>query len=225
MRREHHRRYADLRRDLYLPIRAGIRSCRSPRSLGARQEVLIFRCMSMPPRGGFVAPFVEPDLVWDFRIPARAVDQRLRTQIRVGAARRGLGGMARESDLPEDLIFYVNYLGGNMATFALNFSRPGGQIVSQYYLFLRLGREGYRRIQQNGYDTAQIYCAGNRKSGSLRTFVRRRQSQGHSRRLMDRSRPALSPTIHPCSICPSDCACAVGRWPPIRCCPTLPTSS
>ena len=46
-----------------------------------------------------------------------------------------------------------------MPTFALNFSRPGGQIISQYYLFLRLGREGYRRIQQNGYDTAQ-YIAG-----------------------------------------------------------------
>ena len=59
------------------------------------------------------------------------------------------------SDLPEELIFNVNYLGGNMPTFALNFSRPGGQIISQYYIFLRLGREGYRRIQQNGYDTAQ----------------------------------------------------------------------
>jgi glutamate decarboxylase len=53
------------------------------------------------------------------------------------------------------LIFNVNYLGGNMPTFALNFSRPAGQIIAQYYLFLRLGRDGYKRIQQNGYDTAQ----------------------------------------------------------------------
>ncbi|MEO9167535.1 MAG: pyridoxal-dependent decarboxylase, partial [Aestuariivirga sp.] len=60
-----------------------------------------------------------------------------------------------KTDLPQDLIFYVNYLGGNMPTFALNFSRPAGQIISQYYLFLRLGREGYRRIQQNCYDVAQ----------------------------------------------------------------------
>ena len=49
----------------------------------------------------------------------------------------------------------MNYLGGNMPTFALNFSRPAGQIIAQYYLFLRLGRDGYRRILQNGYDTAQ----------------------------------------------------------------------
>jgi len=60
--------------------------------------------------------------------------------------------------LPEDLIFRVNYLGGDMPTFALNFSRPGGQIVVQYYNFLRLGREGYRKIQQACYDTA-MYLA------------------------------------------------------------------
>jgi glutamate decarboxylase len=60
-----------------------------------------------------------------------------------------------KEDLPEDLIFWVNYLGGNMATFALNFSRPGGQIVAQYYNFLRLGKEGYRKIHQACYDVAQ----------------------------------------------------------------------
>ena len=75
-----------------------------------------------------------------------------------------------KSDLPEDLIFYVNYLGGNMATFALNFSRPGGQIVSQYYLFLRLGREGYRRIQQNAYDTAQYIGGEIKKLGPFELF-------------------------------------------------------
>ncbi len=48
----------------------------------------------------------------------------------------------------------VNYLGGNMPTFALNFSRPGGQIIAQYYNFLRLGMEGYRRVHQACYDTA-----------------------------------------------------------------------
>ena len=58
-------------------------------------------------------------------------------------------------DLPEDLVFNVNYLGGNMPTFALNFSRPGGQVVAQYYNFLRLGREGYRKIHAAGYATAQ----------------------------------------------------------------------
>jgi glutamate decarboxylase len=60
-----------------------------------------------------------------------------------------------QADLPEDLVFMVNYLGGNMATFALNFSRPGGQIVAQYYNFLRLGMEGYRKIHTACYETAQ----------------------------------------------------------------------
>jgi glutamate decarboxylase len=56
--------------------------------------------------------------------------------------------------LPEDLIFWVNYLGDNMPTFALNFSRPGAQVVAQYYNFLRLGFEGYRRVQGYARDVA-----------------------------------------------------------------------
>ena len=53
------------------------------------------------------------------------------------------------------MIFYVNYLGGNMRDIALNFSRPGGQIVCQYYNFLRLGHEGYRAVHGSCYETAQ----------------------------------------------------------------------
>src|SRR5271170_300734 len=106
--------------------------------------------------GGFTAPFVEPNLVWDFRISrVRSINA---SGHKFGLAPLGVGWVVwrDRADLPEDLIFYVNYLGGNMPTFALNFSRPGGQIISQYYLFLRLGREGYRRIQQNGYDQAKL---------------------------------------------------------------------
>jgi glutamate decarboxylase len=57
--------------------------------------------------------------------------------------------------LPDDLVFNVNYLGGNMPTFALNFSRPGSQVAAQYYNFLRLGFDGYRRVQQASRDTAR----------------------------------------------------------------------
>ncbi len=57
-------------------------------------------------------------------------------------------------ELPEELIFHCNYLGGDLPNFALNFSRPGNQVVAQYYNFLRLGREGYRQIQQACRDTA-----------------------------------------------------------------------
>ena len=105
--------------------------------------------------GGFIAPFIEPGLVWDFRIPR--VKSINASGHKYGLAPLGVGWVVwrDKAELPEELIFNVNYLGGNMPTFALNFSRPAGQIIAQYYLFLRLGRDGYRRIQQNGYDTAQ----------------------------------------------------------------------
>jgi glutamate decarboxylase len=105
--------------------------------------------------GGFLAPFVYPDLVWDFRLPR--VKSINTSGHKFGLAPLGVGWVIwrDKEDLPEDLIFYVNYLGGNMPTFALNFSRPGGQIVAQYYNFLRLGKEGYRKVHQACYETAQ----------------------------------------------------------------------
>lgn len=104
--------------------------------------------------GGFLAPFVDPGLVWDFRLPR--VKSINASGHKFGLAPLGVGWVVwrDKEDLPEDLIFNVNYLGGNIPTFALNFSRPGGQIVAQYYNFLRLGREGYRKIMQACYDTA-----------------------------------------------------------------------
>ena len=108
--------------------------------------------------GGFLAPFIDPELVWDFRLPR--VKSINASGHKFGLAPLGVGWVVwhDRSDLPEDLIFYVNYLGGNMPDFALNFSRPGGQIVAQYYNFLRLGKEGYRSIHQACRDTA-IYLA------------------------------------------------------------------
>jgi len=59
-----------------------------------------------------------------------------------------------EADLPQELIFHVNYLGGDMPTFTLNFSRPGNQIVGQYYNFVRLGRSGYTKVMKALQQTA-----------------------------------------------------------------------
>jgi glutamate decarboxylase len=105
--------------------------------------------------GGFLAPFCVPELEWDFRIPR--VKSINTSGHKFGLAPLGVGWVIwREAqDLPEDLIFNVNYLGGNMPTFALNFSRPGGQIVCQYYNFLRLGKEGYRKVHSACYDTVR----------------------------------------------------------------------
>jgi len=105
--------------------------------------------------GGFLAPFVEPELEWDFRLPrVKSINS---SGHKFGLAPLGAGWCVfrDKKDLPDDLIFWVNYLGGNMPTFALSFSRPGGQIVAQYYNFLRLGREGYHKIHQACYETAQ----------------------------------------------------------------------
>ena len=105
--------------------------------------------------GAFLAPFVDPDLVWDFRLPR--VKSINTSGHKFGLSPLGVGWIVwrDKEELPEDLIFNVNYLGGNMPTFALNFSRPGGQIVAQYYNFLRLGREGYRKIHQACYESGQ----------------------------------------------------------------------
>ena len=104
--------------------------------------------------GGFIAPFSDPDLVWDFRI--ERVKSINASGHKFGLAPLGVGWIIwrDKEDLPDDLVFMVNYLGDNIPTFALNFSRPGGQIVAQYYNFLRLGREGYRKIHEYCYETA-----------------------------------------------------------------------
>jgi glutamate decarboxylase len=104
--------------------------------------------------GGFVAPFLHPDLEWDFRVPR--VMSINSSGHKYGLVYPGVGWVIwRTPDaLPEDLVFRVNYLGGQMPTFALNFSRPGAQVAAQYFNFVRLGRGGYQRVQQTCQDIA-----------------------------------------------------------------------
>ncbi len=109
--------------------------------------------------GGMVAPFLEPDVAWDFRLPL--VKSINTSGHKYGLVYPGVGWAVwrDQEELHEDLVFKVNYLGGEMPTFALNFSRPGNQVLAQYYNFIRLGYEGYRRVQQACRDVAQ-YIAG-----------------------------------------------------------------
>ncbi|MGW5349090.1 glutamate decarboxylase [Streptomyces sp. NPDC004031] len=104
--------------------------------------------------GAMIAPFLDEDLVWDFRLPRVASINT--SGHKYGLVYPGVGwALWRDADaLPEELVFRVNYLGGDMPTFALNFSRPGAQVVAQYYSFLRLGRDGYRAVQQTSRDVA-----------------------------------------------------------------------
>jgi len=105
--------------------------------------------------GGFVAPFIDEDLVWDFRLPR--VQSINASGHKYGLVYPGVGWVIWRDPaaLPDDLVFHVNYLGGDMPTFALNFSRPGNQVAAQYYNFLRLGFDGYRRVQQTCRDVAR----------------------------------------------------------------------
>ncbi|MEV8569116.1 glutamate decarboxylase [Streptomyces sp. NPDC051322] len=105
--------------------------------------------------GGMIAPFLDEDLVWDFRLPR--VSSINTSGHKYGLVYPGVGWALWRSpaELPEELVFRVNYLGGDMPTFALNFSRPGAQVVAQYYTFLRLGREGYRAVQQATREVAR----------------------------------------------------------------------
>ncbi len=109
--------------------------------------------------GGFVAPFIDPDLRWDFRLPRVASINA--SGHKYGLVYPGVGwAVWRDRDaLPEELVFHVDYLGGDMPTFALNFSRPGAQVVAQYFTLLRLGWDGYRRVQQTSRDNAQWLAA------------------------------------------------------------------
>jgi glutamate decarboxylase len=109
--------------------------------------------------GGFVAPFLAPDLEWDFRVPRVASINA--SGHKYGLVYPGVGWIVWRdaAALPDDLIFNVNYLGGEMPTFALNFSRPGSQVAAQYYNFLRLGFDGYRQIQLNCQQVAQYLAA------------------------------------------------------------------
>ncbi|MGB6276022.1 MAG: glutamate decarboxylase, partial [Rhodococcus sp. (in: high G+C Gram-positive bacteria)] len=104
--------------------------------------------------GGFVVPFLYPELEWDFRLPR--VKSINASGHKYGLTYPGIGFAVwrTKEDLPEDLVFRVNYLGGDMPTFTLNFSRPGNQVIGQYYNFLRLGRSGYTEIMKALRDTA-----------------------------------------------------------------------
>ena len=104
--------------------------------------------------GAMIAPFLDPELVWDFQLP-RVVSINTSGH-KYGLVYPGVGWVLwRDADaLPQELIFNVNYLGGDMPTFALNFSRPGSQVVAQYYTFFRLGRSGFVAVQQAARDVA-----------------------------------------------------------------------
>ncbi|MFF0143685.1 glutamate decarboxylase [Amycolatopsis sulphurea] len=109
--------------------------------------------------GAMIAPFLDEDLAWDFRLSRVASINT--SGHKFGLVYPGVGWVVwrDRAALPEELVFHVNYLGGDMPTFALNFSRPGAEVAAQYYTFVRLGREGFRAVQQASRDVATYLSA------------------------------------------------------------------
>jgi len=98
--------------------------------------------------GGFVWPFLYPDSEWDFRLEqVRSINV---SGHKFGLVYPGIGWLVfrEKDDLPEDLVFYENYLGKRDATFTLNFSTGSAMVLAQYYNFARLGHAGYRYVME-----------------------------------------------------------------------------
>nr|AIU48022.1 glutamate decarboxylase [Dendrobium officinale] len=115
--------------------------------------------------GGFIAPFLYPELEWDFRLPL--VKSINASGHKYGLVYAGVGWVVWRSkeDLPEELIFHINYLGADQPTFTLNFSKGSSHIIAQYYQFIRLGYEGYKNIMENCVENARILKEGIESTG------------------------------------------------------------
>ncbi len=116
------------------------------------------RSTSMPPRAG--SSRRSYSRTWSGTSRLERVQSINASGHKYGLVYPGVGWAVwrEEAALPSELIFNVNYLGGNMPTFALNFSRPGSEVIVQYYMFLHLGREGYERVQRRSQSVA-MYLA------------------------------------------------------------------
>ncbi|KAJ3672842.1 hypothetical protein LUZ60_006216 [Juncus effusus] len=115
--------------------------------------------------GGFIAPFLYPELEWDFRLPlVKSINV---SGHKYGLVYAGIGWCIwrTKTDLPEELIFHINYLGTDQPTFTLNFSKGSSQVIAQYYQLIRLGFEGYKNIMENCQENAIVLKQGLEKTG------------------------------------------------------------
>ncbi|PKS11767.1 hypothetical protein jhhlp_001060 [Lomentospora prolificans] len=125
----------------------------------AMNDILIERNLDVPihvdaASGGFVAPFISPELEWDFRCE-RVVSINVSGH-KYGLVYPGVGWVIWRSPefLPQELVFNINYLGADQASFTLNFSKGASQVIGQYYQLIRLGKRGYHAIMSNLTRTA-----------------------------------------------------------------------
>ena len=164
--------------------------------------------------GGFVWPFLYPDSPWDFRLETvRSINV---SGHKYGLVYPGLGWLIfrERSDLPEDLVFYENYLGKRDMTFTLNFSTGSSMVLAQYYNFVRYGHDGYRYIMESMQHNSRALAEeiiGDRRVRAGRGRGRRAAAAG---RLQAAPRRATSTSS---TSPPSSPRSAAGCCPPTRC--------
>ncbi|KAM3279647.1 hypothetical protein ACQJBY_046802 [Aegilops geniculata] len=115
--------------------------------------------------GGFIAPFLYPELEWDFRLPrVKSINV---SGHKYGLVYPGIGWCVwrTKDDLPDDLVFHINYLGTDQPTFTLNFSKGSSQVIAQYYQLIRHGVEGYKNIMENCQENAMVIKEGLERTG------------------------------------------------------------
>ncbi|KAG7563284.1 Pyridoxal phosphate-dependent decarboxylase [Arabidopsis suecica] len=115
--------------------------------------------------GGFIAPFLYPELEWDFRLPlVKSINV---SGHKYGLVYAGIGWVVwrTKTDLPDELIFNINYLGADQPTFTLNFSKGSSQVIAQYYQLIRLGFEGYRNVMDTCHENMMVLKQGLEKTG------------------------------------------------------------
>ena len=168
LRREHHRRGRRPGLDLRRQLRAGQGDRRRPWISCSGTPGWTSRSTSTPPQAGSWRRSCSP--TWNGTSAFPGCSRSTPPGTSTGWSTPGVGWVVwrNEEALPQDLIFDVNYLGGHMPTFTLNFSRPGSEVVAQYFMFTSLGFEGYRRVQQRSSDIAQYLAAAIAKMGPYR---------------------------------------------------------
>ncbi|KXS12821.1 PLP-dependent transferase [Gonapodya prolifera JEL478] len=112
--------------------------------------------------GGFVAPFLFPDLVWDFRLSRSVrIFAAYYTVVKLFTLLASTGSSAS---------IRAATIGGNVSSFTLNFSRNAANVILQYYQFVRLGRSGYRAIMAGGFEVARVLSVALERSGAFHVF-------------------------------------------------------
>ncbi len=120
--------------------------------------------------GGLFTPFVNPELEWDFRL--KNVLSINTSGHKYGMVYPGIGWIVwrDEKYLPSELVFKVNYLGGELPTIAINFSRSASHIICQYFNFLRLGYKGYKEIHTSTREVAMYISSELEKLGIFKIY-------------------------------------------------------